>query len=53
MGFKKVRKKIPSKMHYGNWNCAECGKEINELPFKPHLNRPLYCKECWVKKRPK
>jgi CxxC-x17-CxxC domain-containing protein len=30
--------------------CAECGKEC-EVPFKPDTSRPVYCRECWSKKR--
>jgi CxxC-x17-CxxC domain-containing protein len=32
--------------------CAECGKET-EVPFKPDGTRPVYCRDCYVKKRPK
>lgn len=31
--------------------CAECKKEC-EVPFKPSGDRPVYCKECYAKKRP-
>ncbi|MCW3996885.1 MAG: hypothetical protein NWE98_12145 [Candidatus Bathyarchaeota archaeon] len=31
--------------------CSECGQEC-EVPFKPDPNRPVYCRECWSKKRP-
>ena len=31
--------------------CAECGKEC-EVPFKPDTSRPVYCRECYAKKRP-
>ncbi|MGD6807959.1 MAG: CxxC-x17-CxxC domain-containing protein [Candidatus Bathyarchaeia archaeon] len=31
--------------------CSECGREC-EVPFKPDPNRPVYCRECWAKKRP-
>ncbi len=31
--------------------CAECGKEC-EVPFKPDGKRPVYCRECYAKKRP-
>ena len=31
--------------------CADCGKEC-EVPFRPTRNRPVYCQECWVKRRP-
>jgi len=32
--------------------CADCGKEC-EVPFKPQEGRPVYCKECYQKHRPK
>jgi len=30
--------------------CAECGKEC-EVPFKPSGSRPVYCRECFAKRR--
>jgi len=33
-------------------HCAECGKEIDELPFEPASDRPVYCEECNRKRRP-
>jgi len=30
--------------------CAECGKEA-QLPFKPRGDRPVYCSDCFSKKR--
>ena len=33
-------------------NCAECGKET-EVPFKPDGTRPVYCKECYQKRKPR
>ena len=30
--------------------CADCGKEC-EIPFKPSGDRPVYCKECFSKRR--
>jgi len=30
--------------------CAECSK-VCEVPFRPTENRPVYCKECWSKRR--
>ena len=30
--------------------CSECSKEC-EIPFKPSGNRPVYCKECFSKRR--
>ncbi len=35
----------------GNWKCSDCGVEITELPFQPSPDRPIYCKECWGKRR--
>jgi CxxC-x17-CxxC domain-containing protein len=37
----------------GDWKCSECGAEITELPFEPAPDRPIYCRECWSKRRPK
>jgi len=56
MAFKKFnedsRKDFPPReMVKGKWNCSDCGKEITELPFKPSPDRPIYCKECWMKRR--
>ncbi|PIQ93032.1 MAG: hypothetical protein COV69_00180 [Parcubacteria group bacterium CG11_big_fil_rev_8_21_14_0_20_39_14] len=38
-------------MIQGDWSCAECGTKITELPFEPSPDRPIYCRECWMKKR--
>jgi len=35
----------------GNWNCTDCNKEITELPFEPTAERPVYCRDCWSKRR--
>jgi len=32
--------------------CSECGRSI-KLPFKPDPNRPVYCKECFEKRKVK
>ena len=32
--------------------CADCGKEC-EVPFRPHLDRPVYCEGCWAKREGK
>ena len=42
----------PREMVKGNWKCGECGVEITELPFEPAPDRPIYCRDCWSKKRP-
>ncbi len=31
--------------------CTDCGNEC-EVPFKPDPSRPVYCRECWAKRRP-
>lgn len=41
----------PREMVKGDWKCAECQKEITELPFQPSPDRPIYCRDCWSKKR--
>jgi CxxC-x17-CxxC domain-containing protein len=28
------------------WICAKCGGNINELPFIPSMDRPVYHREC-------
>ena len=30
--------------------CAECGKDT-EVPFEPREDRPVYCRECYLKVR--
>jgi CxxC-x17-CxxC domain-containing protein len=30
--------------------CADCGKECT-VPFKPSGDRPVYCKECFAKRK--
>lgn len=30
--------------------CSECGKE-DEVPFKPREGAPVYCRECFMKKK--
>jgi len=41
----------PREMVKGKWQCSECGQEITELPFEPAPDRPIYCRDCWSKKR--
>ena len=38
----------PREMHKAI--CSECGKEC-EIPFKPTEGRPVYCRDCFAKKR--
>jgi len=37
----------PREMHAAV--CSDCGKEC-EVLFKPNLNRPVYCRDCWEKR---
>jgi len=30
--------------------CSECGKE-GEVPFKPREGTPVYCRDCFMKKK--
>ncbi len=38
----------PREMHKAV--CSECKKEC-EVPFKPTEGKPVYCKECFAKRR--
>ena len=38
----------PREMHKAV--CSECNKEC-EVPFKPTEGKPVYCKECYMKKK--
>lgn len=56
MAFKKFDERskrdfTPREMVKGNWKCADCGKEITELPFEPSPDRPIYCRDCWRNQR--
>ncbi len=31
--------------------CADCKKDTM-VPFVPNPNKPVYCRECWSKRRP-
>ncbi|UCF07800.1 MAG: hypothetical protein JSW28_09195 [Thermoplasmata archaeon] len=31
--------------------CSDCGQEA-QVPFKPDGTRPVYCQECYRKRRP-
>ena len=39
----------PREMH--DVTCADCGVET-QVPFKPDGTRPVYCRECYQKRRP-
>jgi CxxC-x17-CxxC domain-containing protein len=32
--------------------CSECGADI-EVPFKPDGERPVYCRDCYQKNKPR
>lgn len=38
----------PREMHKAT--CSECGAEC-EVPFQPKEGRPVYCRDCYAKKR--
>jgi CxxC-x17-CxxC domain-containing protein len=38
----------PREMHKAV--CSECGQEC-EVPFKPTEGKPVFCRECFAKKR--
>jgi len=42
------RKFGPREMHKAT--CADCGAEC-EVPFAPTEGRPVYCRDCWQKRR--
>ncbi|MEM2094568.1 MAG: CxxC-x17-CxxC domain-containing protein [Candidatus Bathyarchaeia archaeon] len=47
MGYQK-RGFAPRTMHKAV--CSDCGKEC-EVPFEPKAGRPVYCRECFAKRR--
>ena len=49
MSYRRDNNRYPREMH--KIICAECGKEA-EVPFKPDGVRPVYCQECYRKRRP-
>ena len=40
----------PRERTYTRVICADCNKEC-EIPFKPSVGRPVYCKECFSKRK--
>ena len=38
----------PREMH--KTTCSECGQEC-EVPFKPTEGRPVFCKDCYAKRK--
>lgn len=47
-GFNKDRSFGPREMHKAV--CTECGKEC-EVPFKPTEGKPVFCRDCFAKKK--
>jgi CxxC-x17-CxxC domain-containing protein len=42
---------------HGSWSrqmhkavCSDCKKEC-EVPFKPRDDRPIYCRDCYLKRK--
>ena len=48
MGFEGGRDFGPREMHKAT--CSECGNEC-EVPFKPTEGKPVYCRECYRKRK--
>jgi len=40
----------PREMHKAT--CSECGNEC-EVPFKPTEGKPVFCKDCYAKRKPR
>lgn len=38
----------PQKMYKAK--CSDCGQET-EVPFEPDPDRPVYCRECYAKRK--
>ena len=49
-GFRSGQSQGPREMHKAI--CAECKKEC-EVPFKPSGDKPVYCRDCFQKHKPK
>ncbi|MDP3640411.1 MAG: DNA-directed RNA polymerase [Nanoarchaeota archaeon] len=39
----------PREMHKAT--CSDCGQEC-EVPFKPTEGKPVFCRDCYAKRRP-
>ena len=48
MGYQDGYNSGPKEMHKAV--CSECKQEC-EVPFKPTEGKPVYCKECFMKKK--
>lgn len=38
-------------LHKVNVKCSKCEAQIDELPFEPAPDRPVYCRECNNKRK--
>jgi len=47
-GFRRSFDSGPREMHPAK--CSECGRDC-EVPFKPTEGKPVYCKECFMKRK--
>jgi len=50
MGFNRNFSSEPREMHKAV--CSECKKEC-EVPFKPTPGKPVFCRDCYAKKKPR
>ncbi|MCX6748897.1 MAG: DNA-directed RNA polymerase [Candidatus Pacearchaeota archaeon] len=50
MGFNRSFSSEPREMHKAV--CSECKKEC-EVPFKPTAGKPVFCRDCYAKKKPR
>ncbi len=50
MGYRDFGNQGPRQMYTAT--CSDCGKET-EVPFKPAEGRPVYCRDCYQKHKPK
>ena len=49
-GYTRSRDDSPREM--SDVTCSDCGAQT-QVPFKPTEGRPVYCRECYQKHRPK
>ena len=47
-GFRDNRRNFPQEKH--KIKCSDCGEEA-EVPFKPRKDSPVYCRECFFKRK--
>lgn len=48
MGYNDNDSYAPREMHKAK--CSQCGQDC-EVPFKPSGDKPVYCRDCYNKKR--